>query len=202
MVVKKTICSGKIEISQLIVENEVLKAFASTTCEFLPRLYNAQWKVSKEFPYIVSQPKGIPLLYFMKSLSSKERKSTMTTLYQNLLNGLEAALEVGFCHTDLRPDNVVVVREIFVIIDWGLATRQHTRFHKYRAGIDFYHDEIVCNSVDALLFKTEFDKFSAKCIAYYFAERRTPWTKIREAQGDADTGFIVERHRCLSRYFE
>ena len=124
----------------------------------------------------------------------------MMILYRNLIEALGAALKVGFCHTDLRPDNVVVVGETFVVIDWGLATPPDTQFHEHRAGIDFYHDEIVITEVeDAPLFKPEFDKFSAKCIAYFFAKISIPWTKFWD-EDDGGTSFIDERSKCLSMY--
>lgn len=190
----------QISLSQLVLENEALRAFASTSCEFLPRLYNAQWEVSNDFSYIVSQPEGLSLPYYAAMLRKKERKKQMVILYQNMIQGLDAAYNAGYCHTDLRPDNVIVVGKTFVIIDWGLATKPNSRFHEHRAGIDYYHDEIVCKEVEnAPLFKTEFDKFSAKCVTYFFAEKRTPWSKFLE-QDDDTSNFLAERIKCLGTY--
>jgi len=208
-VVKKPIRSFKnileeweISLSQLVLENKVLRAFATTSCAFLPRLYNAQWEVSNEFPYIVSQPEGISLRYYTAMCDITERRNQMVILYQNMLAGLEAALSVGFCHTDLRPDNVVAVGETFVIIDWGLATPPGTPFHEHRAGNDFYHDDVVFDEQGngPLLFKAKFDKFSAKCVAYFFAEARTPWSKTDCMHENDLYHYVQVRKKYLSSY--
>jgi len=191
-------------LAQLRNEHSVLLAFAKCSCENLPRLFNTEWTWKDDEPYLISLPIGVPLPFYAKSLSPKIRRDTLYTLLKQLNAGLSAALNLGYCHTDLRSDNVLFVDEKFVIIDWGLACKPDGIFHQYRNGINFYHDDIVeayTNNEPFEKFQAKYDRFSAKCVAYAFVEKNLPWSNIlKEDVSDFKT-FKDLRKSCLKIYF-
>ena len=113
------------------------------------------------------------------------RKELVKKLQRQLRESLEFAHSKGYCHRDLRPDNVIydVDKKVFVIIDWGLGAKVNSSMHKYDGGIDFFHDTIVQyfhdEKIEPLPYTTEFDHASASYVVYAFkrgsSNLSVPW---------------------------
>jgi serine/threonine protein kinase len=87
---------------------------------------------------------------------------------QQTTSGIAAAHAAGYCHCDLRPENIVVVDHNVVIIDWGLSGKVGEKRHKHNGGLLFFHDEILMRSPEDntdLLITKEQDTVSIEYIA-------------------------------------
>lgn len=105
-------------------------------------------------PYILSLPVGISLAWRARTLRTQlSRRAEARALSDCLKAVLTAAHQMGVCHTDLRPDNVIYdpQRQLYTVIDWGLAREPGQELHHYEGAIPFFSNAVVRQ----LLFKKE-----------------------------------------------
>lgn len=135
----------KDRLSLIEKEVNILREFARSNSDNLPRLFDNQWRCSKRRMYIPMLPVGIPLEVHVTFLSSEGRRQQAAVLHRAVCQGLQAAHDLNWCHSDLRPQNVVFdqIKNTYCVIDWGLAVREGDRMHHYRGGLAFFHDDIV-----------------------------------------------------------
>jgi serine/threonine protein kinase len=155
----------------LAVECSVLRKFTSGApeCEYLPKLaepawmftaavpyvpnwmiaavmpYVPFWMVTAGLPYIPMLPVGQQLERRYADLTAAQRGCEARVLYRHVVAGLHAAHNLGVCHQDVRPQNVVynVETQCYVLIDWGLAAAPGQPMHPHRGGRPFWHDDVV-----------------------------------------------------------
>lgn len=137
----------------------------------------------------------------MDGKSKPIRRATAKTLQRELRAGLEAALRVGYCHADLRPDNVLFVQETgkFQIIDWGLCITPNNLTHSHKGGKAFFADKLVlaADSDDwPIIFKPQYDLDAVFFIAYAVViggrNLSVPWAK------DGGQALVDARNRAVS----
>ena len=72
------------------------------------------------------------------------RTDCASTFFKAILSGLNHACDkFGYCHSDLRADNVIVVNDTYIIIDWALARKENELIHNYSGGLVYFHDALV-----------------------------------------------------------
>lgn len=70
---------------------------------------------------LIAMPKGIPLReYIMKIHRIKGQREIKRIMY-GLMCGLQAIEGMGIVHTDIKPDNIVMVHDQPMYIDFGIA---------------------------------------------------------------------------------
>lgn len=96
-----------------------------------PSLLFNDWICDDSQPYIPLVPLGVPLVLYASGLSKAARKKEAILLRQHLNESLKAANLLGYCHCDLRPDNVIYSQSSteFIIIDWGLGCEINSACH-------------------------------------------------------------------------
>ena len=89
-------------------------------------------------------PVGVPLIVHISGKRKPERSELAAKMTLDITTALQTALSKGFCHSDLRPDNIVVKPPHHcVLVDWGLARAPAEPMHDCSGGIPFFHDDIV-----------------------------------------------------------
>lgn len=159
-------------------ECEVLRMFPPS-CAFLPQLLWRDWKVNKITPYLPITPIGEALFSIrLMILSLQERAEMVPGLIEDLRAATAAALSVGYCHTDIHPHNIIVVkqenaRDKFVLIDWGLARVPNALMHDCSGMRAYFHDDLVlahtANKLTTMPFEPLHDQQSIKYVAFAFA---------------------------------
>ena len=167
-----------------------------------PSLYDREWKCTEAQPFLPLTPIGIPLVVFASQHDEASRKKLAEKLQEQLTKSLAFAHSKGYCHRDLRPDNVIYddEKKVFVIIDWGLGAKVNSEMHEFKGGIEFFHDKIVrylCyKETESLLYIPEFDDASASYVVYAFkrgsSNLSVPW-EIDCIRGDSEA-LIAERN--------
>lgn len=156
-------------------------------------LLHANWECSEQQLFLPILPVGIPLHLHASDCNKKRRIELAPKLKQNLLDTLQVVHRLGYCHCDLRPDNVIFspVHESYVIIDWGLGCESYASFHGYFGGLPFFHDDIVRSHASdneelKPAYKPEYDIASAMYVVYAFALGMklltVPWAKFKSEE--------------------
>ena len=174
-----------VQVALLQHEASVIRAFAGRTAA-LPRLYAEDWHCDEEHPYICLRDRGISLSQLADNRTKDNRRAVAAVLREQAHAGLRAALVAGYCHADLRPENVVYIGDYpvgnFQIIDWGLSVPPQQLTHKHKGGKAFFANELVCAADTAeypIIFKPEYDLESIEyiCFAVVRGARnlKVPW---------------------------
>lgn len=157
---------------------------------YFPVLMFDNWVCDEKQPFLPLLPVGVPLAQRASQVKMSDRVNEGQRLRQHLKESLDAALSLGYCHCDLRPDNVVYVpgREVFMIIDWGLGCMAGSSFHGYTGGLPFFHDDIVevsninKDKLKTIAYQPEFDAASANYVVYAFElgnrHLAVPWAQF------------------------
>ena len=97
-----------------------------------PSLYDREWKCTESQPFLPLTPIGISLAVFASQHDTASRKKLAEKLQEQLTKSLAFAHSKGYCHRDLRPDNVIYddEKKVFVIIDWGLGAKENSPMHE------------------------------------------------------------------------
>ena len=152
-----------------------------------PSLYDNEWKCTEAQPFLPMIPIGIPLVVFASQHDKATRMQLAETLENHLTKSLTFAHSKGYCHRDLRPDNVIYddEKKVFVIIDWGLGAEVNSKMHEYKGGIVFFHDKIVRylsnKKTGSLSYIPKYDIASASYVVYAFkrgsSNLSVPWKR-------------------------
>ena len=173
-----------------------------------PSLYDREWKCTESQPFLPLTPIGVSLAVFASQHDTASRKKLADTLQEQLTQSLAFAHTQGYCHRDLRPDNVIYDdnKKVFVIIDWGLGAKVNSPMHEYNGGIDFFHDIIVRYvysvysgvKTEPPLYIPDFDYASASYVVYAFkrglSNLSVPWRSIGTKGGE---NLISERNKFM-----
>lgn len=157
---------------EIVRESSILAAFLSLTSPYLPFLVAEYGPTSAEFPYLCTRDAGMSLAQYLHKQPKAKRRLVAQELKDHLCAGLAAALRVGYCHADLRPENVVRIGGedgVFQIIDWGLAVVPHTLTHPHKGGKAFFADDLVIaanTSNYPILFRPDYDQESVLYVCY------------------------------------
>jgi len=185
-------------------ECAILRAFSSLTplCAHLPSLHDVQWAVTPANPYVPIVPVGVPLDLWCAGLTPASRNRHAEVLFTHVCDGLRAAHDLGWCHRDIHPPNVVYdeVSGAYVVIDWGLAAAPGELMHENEGGLPYFHDDIVAavNRERLIPFQPEHDFASARYVAWAFKEGSkfsVPWAN--HAGGTVDV-----RTRMVGNYLQ
>lgn len=158
------------QLVQLQREEAVLAAFSSSTV-LLPTLFPGSQAVSVSSPFLAMLPVGVDLPAYTASLSKEKRIAQAPVLLHALQVALASAHALGFCHCDLRPENVIRAGSTFTIIDWGLACKEGEPMHHHRGSTLFFAEAILqgmLSSVKGTPYFSCFDLESARYVAYGF----------------------------------
>lgn len=187
---------------QLVREESVLRGFEAQRSMHLPRLLFAGGS-ELEDPILVLRDVGVSLARHVNKRPKQERREIAGILHRELIAGLSAALGAGFCHADLRPDNVVFVESTghFMIIDWSLSVKPLTLSHAHKGGKAFFSDALVL-AADTdnwpITFDPQYDVESAFyiCVAVVLGGRNlsVPWAKKGGGQA-----FIENRNNEVAK---
>jgi serine/threonine protein kinase len=165
-------------VNYLNKECDLLRKFSGVSNK-LPYLYDNGWSCQTK-TYLPFLPIGVALPMYAASLKKQSRITSAQQLSENLKEALAAALSFGYCHSDIRPQNVVYAGDVFVLIDWRLARREGDALHLYRGGLRFYHDDIVRGRATA--FCNRYDFASVAYIVFAFQEGNpnldVPWALL------------------------
>ena len=161
-------------MDELSKECGVLEKFTENESPGLPCLSEIKWKCSPDVLFNLFLPLATPLPISACKDMKNIRQDFLVPLRSDFAEALIAAHNMGYCHCDLRPDNIVVTSDYkFVIIEWGLACGPGEPMHQHSGGLPFFHDDIVRHR-DAkepkalLLYKTDYDFKSIDFIVYWF----------------------------------
>lgn len=144
-----------------------------------PSLLFDNWECATDQMYIPMTPIGISLARYASIIGRHDRIRITATLRAHLTESLTLAHSLGYCHCDLKPDNVVFSPEKneFIIIDWGLGCATGSNFHGFQGGVDYFHDDIVKllkvtnsdeESIPSIPYEPEYDMASALYVVYAF----------------------------------
>lgn len=148
-----------------------------------PKLIFPEWQCTTKQLFLAMSPVGIPLILYASRLNKYDRSIQVIKLRNQLLEALATANTIGYCHCDLRPDNVIFDSrsELFVIIDWGLGCKPEEAFHKYFGRLPFFHDDIVLSagSSSPIPYLHKYDVASVHYVAFAFTlgmkQLSVPW---------------------------
>ena len=170
---------------QLQQECDILRCFSALKpyCRNLPRLSTAafeEWKVTHTVPYFPMLPVGQALYVRCASLAPHERLPEALVLHAHITAGLRAAHAQGYCHRDLRPDNIDNIvydpaNHCYVVIDWGLAEAPGVVMHDHCGGKPFCHDDIATAMIQFqhIPFHPVHDLGAARYVAFAFSHGPT-----------------------------
>lgn len=183
----------------------------TTPAGHFPRIVFDDWVCNESQPYLPLLPLGVPLAMFASGQSKASRRKIASVLRRHLDESLKAAHHLGYCHCDLRPDNVIYSQasDEFIIIDWGLGREIGAACHSYFGGISFFHDTVVAHYIDSLCqqsgeaptlaYQAEFDLASAAYVEYAFVSGMknlsVPWHDCFPL-GE----LIQNRNECMTVY--
>ena len=151
---------------------------------------------------LLLQDVGVTLARYLHGKTKAARRNIARTVERELIAGLDAALRVGYCHADLRPDNVLFVQRTghFQIVDWSLCVQPHTLTHPHKGGKAFFADSLVlaADSDDwPALFDPRFDRESVFYIACSVViggrNLSVPWA------GDGGQALVDARNREIAK---
>jgi serine/threonine protein kinase len=203
-VVKKAIFTSidrvqrKDQLTHLTNEQNILRSFRGT--QILPRLLDDRVVATTDAPYLVIVPAGTVLPLFAATLSLVQRRQLAPKLHVDLLSCLAAAHALGFCHSDLRPDNIIALPgNTFTVIDWGLGRTSNSPMHHYRGGLCYMHDDVlarmpIVDGCEVILYKPEYDVAAVKYIAWAFANSEK---KLKVPWADCSPQEMVKLRRAL-----
>lgn len=142
--VGSSFCSSKENVlDQLLLECAVLRQFTLKELPNLPHLYDLDCTTSTAFPYLLIKQIGVPLRNAVHGLTLAERAAFVDTMLAQCSSALEAAVQVGHCHSDIAPSNIVLVGSQCCIIDWGLARSPGAPMHGLQGHAVFMHDTLA-----------------------------------------------------------
>ena len=210
VVVKKTALDSTIThnvpLARLQAECEVLRSFTENLtpqCPNLPILYDALWTVTPEFPMIPMSSCGIPLEYRVLVLSKADRDAETIALHLDLVAAMHAAHNLGFCHRDVRPENIVYdsVSNEYIFIDWGLAAAPGALMHEYDGGYLYWHDHLVNSELadtdmTTVPYQVEHDLVSARYVAWAFSKGK----KMKVEWSGRDVDLVAFRADLLHNF--
>lgn len=163
-------------------------AIATSSLDHFPSPLFTNWECTEQQPFLPMTPVGVPLVLHASNFDKTQRRELGVVLKQQLLYALAIAHQTGFCHCDLRPDNVIFYppSNTYIIIDWGLGCPPEAPFHGYLGGLPFFHDDIVKSaanmSLSTLLYRPEYDVASAEYVVYAFIlgmkQLSVPWVHL------------------------
>ena len=111
-------------------EQEVLEALCAAAVPRVPLLVKALRGADGRVGLQLA-PVGIPLLVHLAtaSMDKSDRWTFAVQVATQLAETLRLAHKAGVIHGDVRPSNVVLVRGVAYLVDWGLgsASAAHTR---------------------------------------------------------------------------
>ena len=186
------------DFEYLASECQLLKTFNSQS-DKLPYLFDNDWDISA-YAYMPFLPVGVALPVYAALLNKLERSVCLKQLSDDLQEALSVANRFGYCHCDIRPQNVIFARGVFVLIDWGLARQQGEATHLHIGGLRFYHDDIVRQPFAAIPFKTEYDLASVTYVVFAFMEGKpnleVPWAFLA-----GEELIELRRSKCITFNF-
>lgn len=191
-------------LAMLHRECQVLRSFvAFQSCAVLPQLVQSDWRVDDCTPYLPMRPLGEVLSSDrFEKLSIRNRAKIVPNLITDLRKATKHALEAGYCHTDIRADNIVVVQRgeglaRFVLIDWGFARAPNDNMHPHCGGLLYFHDDLVIAKKEGRLertpFKPSYDQQSIKYVAHAFAVRRNAIERLEWSRKTDDELITARR---------
>jgi hypothetical protein len=113
--------------STVASEAEVLRTLEANKVSGVPRVVD----VTAE-GWLVTAPVGVPLRLYLCEVPEGKRQGTILEVIRQVNVILCAAHDAGIVHGDVRPSNIVVVRNsdgsiTVVLVDWGISVSVSTR---------------------------------------------------------------------------
>lgn len=131
-------------VNGMVTEWQHLRQLATDSpSPYLPTLRDIHTPPTAERLMILMEPVGIPLAVYVAPMTRADRILFAERMEQHLHSALRHALAQNLCHTDIRPDQVVVHQGRAVLIDWGLARAPGSPVHHCRGGVPFCDDQLV-----------------------------------------------------------
>jgi tRNA A-37 threonylcarbamoyl transferase component Bud32 len=164
--------------SEIAEEIEILKIINASAikCEHVCKMvdqsidFNADRWTNKS--YIVFQDIGINLPDFVYNTVNNKAQALAVSarVVTGIKQGLDFLRSVRVVHTDLRPENIIVLKrrkasafEFQVqIVDFGLAVTFGGPVHDFHGGVAYQHEDLVKNF--AIADKTKITKLKAKFV--------------------------------------
>lgn len=203
------------QVAQMTTEWQYLRQLSvPTPSPYLPTLRAGSPPPSADSLMILMGPVGVPLAVYVAPMKRADRLTFADRLSQHLLLALQHALAQNVCHTDIRPDNVIVFEDRAILIDWGLARAPQAPVHNCRGGLPFFDDELVLHyhsvvnkskqhpPVPALRFSPHFDTASVlyvvEVVKRGYGRLSPPWAEA----GTRGQRLVALRHGELQKPLE
>lgn len=180
------------QLQHLQQECQTLRCFTQARLPNLPWLHDVQHEVAAGSLYLVTTPVGAPLPAYAHGVPAAKREAEAAAMYAVCAHALQAAHALGFCHSDIGPDNIIAHKGTFYIIDWGLARAPNADMHRYNGRMDFMHDDLLKyfdlkseysdsdeGAVPPVPFKPAYDLQALKYVQYAYCRGKrnleVPW---------------------------